>query len=230
MLDFAMPKDIRKIVRDGYEQGDYPAVFRRSGAPSEMERRFLDRLLASCPPSARVLDLGCGTGLPIDGYLADRGAAITGIDVSPKHLALAKANVPSARYIEGDFSRLVLPEGSFDAIVSLYAIFHIPRAEHGDLFAKIAPLLRDGGVFLATLGTAACDYGEEADWAGAVMAWSSHDPETYGRLLDKAGFALLESGFEGKPGDEEYHFWVLARRVIAPRVPSAMPSASPAPA
>jgi len=152
-----MPRGIRKIVRDGYELGDYPGVFRRSGAPNERERQFLDRLLSFCPTTPKVLDMGCGTGLPIDRYLTDHGADVTGVDVSPKHLALARANLPAASYIEGDFSRLALPKGSFDAVVSVHAIFHIPRAEHGELFAKIARLLREGGIFLATLGTSDCD-------------------------------------------------------------------------
>ena len=46
------------------------------------------------------------------------------------------------------------------------------------------------------------------------MAWSSYDPETYKRLLGEAGFEILEACFEGKPGDDEYRFWVLARRVV----------------
>ena len=115
-----MHRDIRKIVKDGYEQGDYPRVFRRDGPPNEMERQFLDRLLSLCPITPRVLDLGCGTGLPIDKYLADHGADVAGVDISPKHIALARANVPSASYVEGDFSQLALTAGSFDAVVSFH--------------------------------------------------------------------------------------------------------------
>jgi SAM-dependent methyltransferase len=213
-----MHKDIRKIVKHGYEQGDYPGVFRRDSPPSEMERQFLDRLLSLCPVVPRILDFGCGTGLPVDKYLADHGADITGVDVSPKHLALARANVPSANYVEGDFSQLALTEESFDAVASFYAIFHIPRSEHGDLFAKIARLLKEGGIFLATLGTSDSEYGEEANWTDAPMAWSTYDPETYKRLLGEAGFEILESSFEGKPGDDEYHFWVLAKKSAPRRV------------
>ena len=120
-----MRDKMRRIVKQGYEQGDYSAAFRRYGPPSEMERLYLDRLLALTPPAPKILDLGCGTGLPVDKYLADRGADLTGIDISAKHVALAKGNLPSASYREGDILHAVLPEGSFDGIVSFYAIFHI---------------------------------------------------------------------------------------------------------
>jgi predicted TPR repeat methyltransferase len=45
-----------------------------------MEQHYLDRLLALCPPNPKILDLGCGTGLPIDKYLADHEADLTGIE------------------------------------------------------------------------------------------------------------------------------------------------------
>jgi SAM-dependent methyltransferase len=207
-----MRDKMRRIVKQGYEQGDYSAAFRRYGLPSAMERHYLDRLLVLCPSTPKILDLGCGTGLPIDKYLADHGADLTGIDLSPKHIALARNNLPSASYREGDLRHAVLPEGRFDGVVSFYAIFHIPRSEHGELFVRINRLLKPDGLFLATLGTSDAEYGEEANWAGAPMAWSSYDAETYRRLLAAASFDVIESAFEGQPGDVEHHFWVLARK------------------
>jgi len=107
----------------------------------------------------------------------------------------------------------VLPEGSFDGVVSFYAIFHIPRSEHGALFTRINRLLRPSGLFLATLGTSDSEYGEEADWAGAPMAWSSYDAETYRRLLTEVGFDIVESAFEGQPGDAEPPFLGLGAKI-----------------
>lgn len=67
-------------------------------------------------------------------------------------------------------------------------------------------------MFMATLGTSSSEYGEEKDWAGAPMAWSTYDPETYKRMIVESGFDILETKFEGQPGDDEYHFWVLAQK------------------
>jgi hypothetical protein len=55
--------------------------------------------------------------------------------------------------------------------------------------------------------------GEEDDWCSAKMAWSSHDPDTYRKLLYEKGFRILEAAFEGQPGDEESQFWVLAHKI-----------------
>jgi hypothetical protein len=73
-------------------------------------------------------------------------------------------------------------------------------------------VLRPGGVILVTLGTSDSEHGEESDWCGARMAWSSHSPDVYKWMVREAGFVLLQTELEGEPGDEEYHLWVLARK------------------
>jgi SAM-dependent methyltransferase len=210
--DPPMTGNMREIVRRGYDAGDYPGVFRSRSEPNEIEHAFLGTLLDLSPANPAILDLGCGSGVPIDKYLAANGARLTGVDFSVKHLALAGRNVPSGQYIEADFSTADLGAGRFDAVVSLYAIFHIPRDEHKALLEKIARTLKEAGLFLATFGTVESAYGEDENWAGAKMAWSSYDPATYGRLLTDTGFEIVESRFEGRPGDREHHWWVLARR------------------
>lgn len=210
----AMMKDMRQIVKEGYEKGNYAGIFRVSDKPNEMEERFLKKLLELLPENPHILDFGCGIGVPIDKYLVEHGCGVVGIDISPKHIRAAKKNVPGAKFIEGDFSKIELSE-TFDAIISFYAIFHIPREEHKELFLKMANLLKENGLILITLGTNS-GY-EEEEWCGAKMAWSSYDPKTYKKMLRETGFKILESTFEGQPGDEEYHFWVLAQKGSLPR-------------
>jgi cyclopropane fatty-acyl-phospholipid synthase-like methyltransferase len=205
-----MVKDMRKVVEEGYDKGDYTSAYRMSKEPNKMEKFFLDKLIKLIPKNANVLDLGSGPGIPIDNYLVDKGIKITGIDISQNHVNLAKKNVPKAKFIKGDFSKYDFDE-KFDAIISFYAIFHIPREEHQDLFLKIYDLLNDGGIILVTLGTSGTKYGEE-DWAGTTMAWSTYEPEEYKKMIKEAGFKILQTEFEGEPGDEEYHFWVLAKK------------------
>ena len=156
------------------------------------------------------MDLGCGTGIPFDKFLEEHGCKVTGIDFCRKHVREARINVPSARFLYGDFSSTDLSV-EFDAVVSFYAMFHIPREEHQGLFLKIRRILRPGGLVLVSLGTS----GEESeeDFCGARMAWSSLSTDTYERLLVQLGFEVVVSGYEGNPGDPEYHYWVMARRL-----------------
>ena len=200
---------MRKIVKRDMKKEIMPALF-DSNKPNKMEESFLKKLLKLLPKNLHVLDFGCGIGVPFDKYLVEHGCKVTGVDISQKHINEAKKNVPKAKFIKGDFSKIDFQE-TFDAIISFYAIFHIPREEHKELFLKMADLLKSNGKILITLGTSG-GYGEEEEWCGAKMAWSTYDPDTYKKLLDETGFKILEATFEGQPGDEEYHFWVLAQK------------------
>ena len=201
---------MRQIVEEGYDKGDYKGTYRTSNEPNDMEEKFLKKLLNLLPENPKILDFGCGLGIPFDKYLVENNCTVTGIDISQKHIDEAKENIPEAKFIKGDFSKINFQE-NFDAIISFYAIFHIPREEHKKLFIKMANLLEKDGKILITLGTSGA-YGEEEDWCGTTMAWSNYEPEVYKKLIDESGFKILEAEFEGQPGDEEYHFWILAQK------------------
>jgi len=205
-----MAKDIRKIVKEGYEKGDYVGHFRTNHKLTKLEKRFLDHLVALLPENGEILDLGCGIGIPFDKYLADHNLKITGIDVASKHIKQAKQNIPTATYIEGDFSIMDFGKKKFDAIIALYSIFHIPRIEQQGLFNRMYSLLKDSGLILMTLGTS----NEESmnTFCDAPMVWSNYDPDKYRKMIDKSNFKIIDSEYEGQPGDNEYHWWILLKK------------------
>lgn len=202
--------DIREIVRYGYENGDYARVYREGRTLTPLERRFLEGLLELVPDHPNVLDLGCGPGIPYGRFLVDRGCRLTGVDISSKHLAAARKNLPEATFIEGDFSKIELP-GPFDAVLSLYSIFHVPKEEHEALLQRVAGRVTDSGALLLTVAGRASEH-RDANWLGAPMAWSSFEPETYLALLERTGFHVERTEFEGTATDEDFHLWILARK------------------
>jgi ubiquinone/menaquinone biosynthesis C-methylase UbiE len=203
--------DIRKIVKEGYEKGNYVGFFRSNPQLNSMEQSQLDRLADSLPKGAKILDLGCGTGVPFDKYLVVRGFELTGVDFASNHIAAARENVPTATFIESDFSTLDFGTYKFDAIIAFYSIFHIPREEQQELFNKMNSLLVDGGFILVTLATSDSEDVEE-NWTGAPMAWSQYDPAKYKEMLAQSNIEIVHDEFEGQPGDTEYHWWVLAKK------------------
>jgi SAM-dependent methyltransferase len=207
-----MSSDRKQLVEQGYDRmaEQYTASKRPLGPELEGLLAALTRGLAA---DAAVLDLGCGAGVPVTRWLAER-FAVTGVDLSARQLALARENAPGATFLKADMGQIDFPPGSFAAVVSLYAIIHLPREEHPALLARVARWLKPGGGFLATWPIGAWE-GEERDWNGwgAAMWWSHYGAETNLALLRDAGFALEWS--ETRTEGDETWLWVLARRGAA---------------
>ena len=207
-------RDMREIVERGYEEGDYVGAYRLDDDMDNhpLGKKNIDRLIESLPKNAGILDLGCGPGIPYDKYLVESGFKVTGVDFSQKHINLARRNVPGAAFVRGDMTSVDFGEESFDAVVSLYAIFHIPKKEHRDLFLKIHGMLKENGFTLVTLGTGTEDEGDVGDFIGSKMVWSSHSLKDNLQLVEDCGFEIVHWEEEGKKGYPEHHLWVLARK------------------
>ena len=178
------------------------------GEPSQ---RFLDGLDRRLDDGARLLDLGCGNGENAR-RLANR-FDVVGVDVSEEQLRLARAAAPGARFMHADFADLDLPDGSFDAVVALYSIMHVPRSRHPRLFASILRWLRPGGFFLASLSHVGGPDRTEP-WLGVDMFFSGFDAATNSRLVREAGFEVLfdELVWMQEPESRAAFLWILARR------------------
>ncbi|MBC5793179.1 MAG: class I SAM-dependent methyltransferase [Nanohaloarchaea archaeon] len=197
---------MRDTVKKGYEEGDYEGEYRENREIVEKEKQLFKKLSDNIKGD-KVLDLGCGTGVPFDRYLVDEGFDLTGIDISEKHIRKARENIPEAKFLQGDFFDQDFGENSFDAVVSFYAIFHIPREEHQKLFEEVRPWLKDDGALLVTMGAEEMEQHKE-EIGGGELVWSSYSREKNKELIEKAGFNILETYVED--WREETHLWILA--------------------
>ena len=183
-----------------------------TGVSHDPRDEMLGRFTRELTDGASVLDLGCGAGVPSTRQLAER-FRVVGVDISPRQATLARRNVPQAEIIRADITEVAFPDESFDGIVSLYAVSHVPRDEHPGLFARAFAWLRHGGLLLANLGaTDAPDW--TGDWLGVPMFFSSHGADENRRLLRAAGFELeLDEVLTTKEPEGDVSFlWVLGRK------------------
>ncbi len=204
MQDVPDPKD---LVRRSYDAISY--AYRGDSIPRDRNYyHWLAELTPFLRPGDAVLDLGCGCGVPVAQELAQQ-FAVTGVDISPVQIERARRLVPQGAFICADMAGVDFPPQSFAAIVSFYALIHLPVAEHRPLLARCFDWLQPGGLLLAIVGHSAWT-GTEAAWHGAPMYWSHADEATYLRWLAEIGFALEWTRFipEGDGG----HTLVLARR------------------
>ena len=205
--------DPKQVVADGYDQ---IAERYRAWAGEDLRgprARALAPIWDRVPAGAPVLELGCATGEPVTRALAGR-FSVTGVDLSPRQIELARQRVPEATFLCADMTALDLPSGHFAAVVAFYAILHVPRDEHRALLANIAGWLRPGGLFVATFGTNDDPGTVESDWLGVPMFFSGHDAATGKRLVEDAGLEILtaEEITEDEDGTPVTFLWVMAQK------------------
>jgi cyclopropane fatty-acyl-phospholipid synthase-like methyltransferase len=205
----------RRTVESGYDQ--MAEQYLATKDPEDpLALRALADLASLLPKEAAVLDLGCGAGVPVTRWLADRGFAVTGVDVSAKQLDLARTSVPDGTFIKADMTEVDFGPESFHAVVAFHSVIHVPRTEHPALLKSIYRWLESGGALLATMSVA--DYeGRDEDWEGwgAPMVWSHYGKDVNVAMLREAGFEIqyADPRTGGGTGDEsETWLWILARK------------------
>ncbi len=116
-----------------------------------LDERWKTEIVRLVPPSERILELACGTGILTE-RLATRcpNAEIVGVDITPDYLArfnerLRKNPWMHAHAILGN-AETVDVEGEFDVIVSSYLAKYV---DPDVLIKNVTPHLRKGGVFIA---------------------------------------------------------------------------------
>ena len=202
--------DSKKTVREGYNVIAERYLSERKRDSEDV--RLLDELIERLPAHAKVLDAGCGAGVPISQMLSER-FHVTGVDFSEAQIQLARRNVPHATFLCKDMTELDFPDNTFDGVTSYYAIIHIPREQHQALLANFHRMLKPGGLSLLCLGAEHLIDDIDENFYGARMYWSHYDRETYLGLLKEVGFQLIWSRLVADESCEgAKHLFVLAQK------------------
>jgi len=205
----------RDLVRRGYDaisrayRDDDGGANPATDEGTERYTRWVDDLAQLLGSRARVLDLGCGAGVPATRLLTEKNFDVLGVDISAVQIERARQLVPRANFEQADMATWEHDTGTFDAVVSFYSLIHVPIQDQRNLLPKIRRWLRPGGYLLAIVGFKRW-MGIE-DYLGAPMFWDHADRETYLAWLTEAGLAPLWDRFvpEGNVG----HTLVLAQAI-----------------
>ena len=102
------------------------------------------------PSRATVLDLGCGTGVPISQVLIERGFQVYGVDASPTIVAAFRARFPDVPVECADVEDSQFFARTFDAVVAWGLLFLLEVEVQRRLIKRIAGALQGGGRLLFT--------------------------------------------------------------------------------
>ncbi len=137
-----------------------------------------------------VADVGCGPG-HVTAHLASLGLSISGVDLSPKMVEIARRRYPDLRFDVGSMTALDLPDGELGGLVAWWSIFHLPPAELPGVFTEFRRTLVPGGQLLIGFHvgderlTPEKSYGHPVTYDAYLLR-----PDTVAGLLVQAGFEV----------------------------------------
>ena len=115
--------------------------------PSERRMREIQEALSALRvKNARILEVGCGMGR-LSAKLRQFGH-VTAVDLGVRIIETAKTRYPDIDFRSGNVHTLDLPVGSFDVVVTLETLSHVP--DQPGFLHRLAQLLKPGGFLLIT--------------------------------------------------------------------------------
>lgn len=206
------PDAVRERTRAYYDTvaETYLALFRDELGPKEYDRAALERFAARVGARGRVIDAGCGPCGHVARYLTDAGLEVTGVDLSPVCVALARREQPDLRFETMAMEAMTFPDASFDGLVAYHSLMYLPKAVWPALARGFHRVLRPGGVLLVVA--------KEGEGEGLVPDPLGSGLETFFALAGQTGLErwLTAGGFRVLHADtrEPYPFEIPVRRVF----------------
>ena len=184
--------DYKAVVRDGYDQ-----IANLFSETVKNHKSYNDKVHYSnviekhLSGKSSVLDIGCGSGIPVCSSLATAGHSVLGIDISSGQIELAKKSVPSARFKCSDILECDFEDNRFHAISAFFSLFHMPREKLPCVLQKVACWLRPSGIFVFSIAVNEDnEYFEQPDFLGVKMYFSWWDAETTECIVRSTGLSV----------------------------------------
>lgn len=134
-----------------------------------------------------VLDAGCGTGRLV-GPLQELGLVVTGVDLSPGMLEVARSVHPEVELAEADLRRMPFEDDRFAGVVAWYSLINCPAGDLAQALSELARVLRPDGYLLTGFQSG----------AGSVLQSNGytqgHERVLYLRTADEMAAAFEAAG------------------------------------
>ncbi|MEV0776808.1 class I SAM-dependent DNA methyltransferase [Streptomyces sp. NPDC050433] len=194
-------------TRDGYNAiaADYAELAKSEPESNPLGRAMLGTFAeyVQADGAGPVVEIGSGPG-QVTAHLRSLGLDISGIDLSPVMVEMARRTYPELRFEEGSMTDLDLPDGGLAGLVAWYSIIHIVPEELPHVFAQFHRVLAPGGRLLLAfqVGDEPRHY-DEAFGHRVCLDFRRLSPDRITELLEQAGFQvtaqLLREPYETEP-------------------------------
>lgn len=154
-----------------------------------VETSWLDRFCNLLPDGAPVLDIGCGSGVPLACELLRRGFEVTGLDGTRTMVELFQRNLPASPVHLMDMRQLNLSQ-RFEGLLAWDSFFHLSPQDQRPMFQRFQTHARPGCALMFTSGTV--EGSAIGELEGDALYHGSLSTDEYHGLLQAADFEVLD--------------------------------------
>lgn len=108
----------------------------------------IKKAIALLEPASKVLDVGCGTGVPVSELLAEAGLEVVGFDISPKMIEFAQKRVKGTFSVSDMLQFKFEDEDIFSGVFMIFAHLQLSYAAVHTAVFKYVSALKPGGIFV----------------------------------------------------------------------------------
>jgi ubiquinone/menaquinone biosynthesis C-methylase UbiE len=167
----------------------------------ELKDKPVDRAWLNClvelAQAGTIADVGCGPG-HVAAYLAEQGATVVGVDISPGMIAVASSRYPLIDFEIGSLLALPVGDAQWAGAVCPYSILHLAAEQRPAAFAEVARAITPGGWLLLSFHISDDDHesGQAehlTQWWGKEVDLEFHflDPDVISDELEQQGFKVM---------------------------------------
>lgn len=156
-------------------------------------RKILSAWISRLPetPSGSVLEAGCGTGYMSQWLAKEYGWQMTPLDLEYAGLRYGQ-RLGIQRLTQGDITALPFRTSSFDALISLDVVVHLPQGEESRAFGEFLRVLKPGAPLILRVSALDALRSRHSEFASERQRF---DRRRLLQAIDSAGFRLLEASY-----------------------------------
>ena len=189
--------DMSDAVRAGYDAiaGEYEKQIAGELAGKPFDRALLAAFAELVPRGLLVGDVGCGPG-HVAGHLDGLGCDMTGIDLSPAMIDIARRRYPQLAFQTASMLELPVADDAWGGAVAMYSIIHLSQADRRAACRELGRVIRPGGTVMIAFhvsdeGHQPGDAVDEDEFLGQRIQLTMHflHPDDVAADLSASGFA-----------------------------------------
>jgi ubiquinone/menaquinone biosynthesis C-methylase UbiE len=188
-VDEMNEKDLVEITINSYDE--VAEEYSRFHSTESFKNR-LDTFINLLSEKGLVLDAGCGCGRDTK-YLLDRGIETIGIDLSQGMVDQARKYVPNAEFLQMDMRKLEFEVSTFDGILAMASVLHIPKNQMPYLLTEFRRILKANGLLYIAVMIGSGEKYVEKSAAVPEMGprfFAFYNEKELRDILNQAGFEI----------------------------------------